>query len=291
MKKIIRTEDGKLELVENQQQLVWVEPDEVMLKVSLFRVSDEDLCSQTAPGVGSTAIGEVVKVGDNVTNIQLGTIVVALLPNTAAADYVCIEPHMCCELPKSLNHNKALLSGVVSSYYLLLTQTLGIGPVGGVVAISRGGSDRDIVVGLCNSLGISIIPIEATFNEVMEQTSGLGVSAVICLGELDAAELVSLSRMVSARGKYVFMSGGTSPQLLYSTTVLDILSAKSASLTFHSLSSWLLSPDSDSTVSHILIEAVRILSQSDSFQASSAIAFQSFVSSLPSVTKAVAVSF
>ena len=288
MKRVSRTEDGKLVL--SEQPLCELGSDELLLKVQSFRISGEDLLSQS-PEVGTTAIGKVVKKGDNVsTGYDEDSIVIALTRYGSASEYITIESHLCCELPLSLQSSKALLSSVVCSYYLLITQTLKLCPVGCVVAVSTG-NDRETIVELCSSLGINVIPIGASFNEVMELTSGLGVSAAICLPSyvLEPDEMMSLARLVSPRGKFILQGGQAPDSSLFSSPLIDIISVKSASLVFHSLSSWLLAPADDGIVSHVLIEAIRLLSKSNSFQTPPTVSFQNFSSELDCCNKPLSV--
>ena len=113
----------KAMLVDERQNLVWSEvadpklqPDEVLVKIHAAALNRADLLQRQGkypspagcpPWMGLEIAGQIVEIGSNITDWNIGDRVCALLGGGGYAEYVAVPASMLMPIPKGLSYEEA----------------------------------------------------------------------------------------------------------------------------------------------------------------------------------------
>eukprot|EP01061_Rhynchopus_euleeides_P010912 TRINITY_DN20482_c0_g1_i1.p1 TRINITY_DN20482_c0_g1~~TRINITY_DN20482_c0_g1_i1.p1 ORF type:complete len:318 (+),score=96.80 TRINITY_DN20482_c0_g1_i1:46-954(+) len=260
------------------------EPDEVALEVRCAGVSPEEWLWAVP---GGTVVGRVVKAGENVKDRSVGDWLVGLRgpdqPCGGLGATSLLETHNCVPCSEMSKEQYLLLPflGLVVSAHLLLSQELRAVP--GETLLIPACAEQAIYVQVAAALGLvvftpksSALPSPAPANvrllgadpsdsaslarEVLLETSGLGVDTVLLSPNGEGNDMLELAKVVTVRGSAVvpcYAKHGMPSSLALSLDKL--LSAKSCALRYHSLESWLAAPTKEGRFTHVMLEAVRLI--------------------------------
>ncbi|KAJ9455281.1 hypothetical protein DIPPA_09573 [Diplonema papillatum] len=262
-------------------------PEQVLLSVSHCGVSCEDYVQEDDDDqprvVGTTAVGTVIRVGENVKNRAEGDRIVAIAAVDAGrgglAARCAAENHLCAPLPPALSPENACLLGTVLSYHLLLCQTLRASP-GDVVVVPPSceqliaaqtaaafglhvivaASDADLPAlssSLSRSANVTLVSDVNLVDNILKGTSGLGADFIFFY---DDSRILDYAKVLSLQGMLVgIMPFAATAHEQTDSQLLSLLRSKSSGMRYHSFQAGLLAPTRQGELTHLLQEALRFL--------------------------------
>jgi len=196
-------------LVAENKDLVWtdvadpvIKDDEVLVKIHAAALNRADLMQRqgkypSPPGcpewMGLEIAGEIVELGKNVTNWQLGDKVCALLGGGGYAEYVAVKYDMLMPIPKGLTMEQAsaLPEAYATSYLNLFIE--GHLQAGQTAFIPAGASGlASVAIPMAKAFGARVIT-SVLSDEIAEKIKPLGADVIInsttqCVEEILKAE-------------------------------------------------------------------------------------------------------
>ncbi len=246
MKAILVKEDTK-ELYINQVATPIASDDELLVQIKATALNRADLLQRRGmyrppPGastiIGLEMAGEVVTVGKNVTNWQIGDRVFALLSGGGYAEYVSIPARVAMPIPENLSFEQAAaipeafltayqaicwLGGLKTGQKVLIhAGASGVGTAA-IQIIREFGAECYVTVGtekkqeFCLSLGAKLAvnyKIEPFENKIKEVTENKGVDIILdCIGANYWQQNINCLALDGRLVLIAAMSGGTINQV------------------------------------------------------------------------------
>jgi len=199
----------KAMLVDERQNLVWsevadpeIQPDEVLVKIHAAALNRADLLQRQGkypspagcpPWMGLEIAGQIVEIGSNITDWNIGDRVCALLGGGGYAEYVAVKQDMLMPIPKGLSMEEAaaLPEAFATSYLNLFIE--GHLQAGQTAFIPAGASGlASVAIPMAKAFGARVIT-SVRSEELAERIKPLGADLIInsatqCVEEILKAE-------------------------------------------------------------------------------------------------------
>ncbi|MBQ3084832.1 MAG: NAD(P)H-quinone oxidoreductase [Clostridia bacterium] len=185
----------KAMLVDERQNLVWSEvadpklqPDEVLVKIHAAALNRADLLQRQGkypspagcpPWMGLEIAGQIVEIGSNITDWNIGDRVCALLGGGGYAEYVAVKQDMLMPIPKGLSMEEAaaLPEAFATSYLNLFIE--GHLQAGQTAFIPAGASGlASVAIPMAKAFGARVIT-SVLSEELAERIKPLGADLII----------------------------------------------------------------------------------------------------------------
>ena len=185
----------KAMLVDERQNLVWsevadpeIQPDEVLVKIHAAALNRADLLQRQGkypspagcpPWMGLEISGQIVEIGSNITDWNIGDRVCALLGGGGYAEYVAVKQDMLMPIPKGLSMEEAaaLPEAFATSYLNLFIE--GHLQAGQTAFIPAGASGlASVAIPMAKAFGARVIT-SVLSEELAERIKPLGADLII----------------------------------------------------------------------------------------------------------------